>query len=88
MKIVTIFADSGHAWAKVSKKELIALNIADKITPYSYQTKAYAYLEEDSDLSTYRQALELKGIAYQFITKYTKGNTRSHVRNYNGYYNN
>lgn len=84
-KIITIFADAGHAWAKVTKKDLIALGIADKISPYSYQTKSCAYLEEDSDLSIYREALELKGINYQFRTKYAKDNKRSHVRNYQSY---
>lgn len=85
MKILTIFADAGHAWGKVSKKELTDLGLADKISSCSYQTKSFVYLEEDCDLFLYCNALKEKGIQYQVLTKYTKGSQRSHIRNYNHY---
>ena len=50
------YQDAGHGWLKVKKSELFKLGIADKITPYSYQYKEWAYLEEDCDLSTFFQA--------------------------------
>ena len=82
-KTITVLADPGHSWGKVSKKELIKLGIADKISPYSYQNTLFAYLEEDSDLSTYCNALKEKGIEFKFKTKHT--NKRSRVRTYDSY---
>ena len=32
-----VYSDPGHAWVKVSRKLLVKLGIADKITLYSYQ---------------------------------------------------
>jgi len=49
------YEDPGHGWLKVPIKEILKLNIADKIT-YSYMLGEYAYLEEDSDLSTFVNA--------------------------------
>lgn len=45
--------DPGHGWLAVKLAELEALNIADKITPYSYQRGQTAYLEEDQDAATF-----------------------------------
>jgi hypothetical protein len=57
MKSLTFYADAGHAWLKVKKAELVDLGIADKITPFSYQFKEWAYLEEDCDLSVFADAI-------------------------------
>ena len=85
MKSITIYTDPAHGWAKVSLKELLKLNIADKISTYSYIHKngLNAYLEEDCDLSTYLNALDAKGIKYKFIEKHT--NKSSKIRSYNRY---
>lgn len=85
MKSITIYTDSGHGWAKVSIKDLLKLNIADKISTYSYIHKngLNAYLEEDCDLSTYLKALDAKGIKFKFIEKHT--NKSSKIRSYNRY---
>ena len=40
---ITVFGDSGHAWARFPKARLVKLGIADKITPYSYQNGANAF---------------------------------------------
>jgi hypothetical protein len=37
------------------------LDIADKITPYSYQRGEDVFLEEDCDLSTFADAMEKAG---------------------------
>jgi len=54
------YRDPGHAWLEVPLVELAQLNIVDKVTAYSYVNYglACAYLEEDCDLSLYR---EVKG---------------------------
>jgi len=83
MKTITVYADPGHAWAKVSKKELIKLGIADEITSCSYENGDYAFLEEDSDLEKYILALRAKGIAYKFKENHT--NRQSKVRGYFSY---
>ena len=92
MKSITIYTDPSHGWAKVSLSELIRLNIADKISSYSYirakrydkhAQSIYVYLEEDCDLSTYIKALDAKGIQYMFKTLHT--NKSSKVRSYNRY---
>jgi coproporphyrinogen III oxidase-like Fe-S oxidoreductase len=85
MKSITIYTDSSHGWAKVTLKELLKLNIIDKISTYSYIHKngLYAYLEEDVDLSTYLKALDAKGIQYKFIEK--NANKSSKIRSYSRY---
>lgn len=85
MKSITIYTDPSHGWAKVSLKQLIRLNIADKISTYSYIHKngLNAYLEEDCDLSTYLKALDAKGIQYKFKTLHT--NKSSKIRSYSRY---
>ena len=80
-KIIKIYSDSGHAWARIDRIDLIHLNIIDKISKYSYQKNGYVYLEEDSDLSHYVNALNerFKGINinYDEITS-----TKSKIRSY------
>ena len=62
MKSITIYTDPAHGWAKVHLSELFNLEIWDKISPYSYIRSnakyAWAYLEEDCDLSLYLKALD------------------------------
>jgi hypothetical protein len=48
--------DPGHGWIEVTIRELRELNIADKITRYSYWKKGVAFLEEDCDASTFIRA--------------------------------
>ena len=87
MKSITIYTDPSHGWAKVPLQALYDLNIFDKISSYSYirysSGKAYAYLEEDCDLSTYLKALDAKGIQYKFIEK--NANKSSKIRSYARY---
>lgn len=54
---LTFYSDPGHGWLKVPIKELKKLGIENDISSYSYMMGDYAYLEEDSDLSTYITAL-------------------------------
>jgi hypothetical protein len=87
MKSITIYTDPSHGWAKVSLTELFNLEIQDKISTYSYIRSnakyAYAYLEEDCDLSTYLKALDDKGIKFRIIEKHTDKSSK--IRSYNRY---
>ena len=60
MKTYIWAVDAGHAWLAVKTKELVELNIADKITDFSYIKGATVYLEEDCDAATFIQAYEAK----------------------------
>ena len=62
------YSDAGHGWLKVSKAELKALNIADKITAYSYMRGNDAYLEEDYDLSQFIEALQAQGREFNYTS--------------------
>lgn len=87
MKSITIYTDPSHGWAKVPLSELHKLDIADKISTYSYmhilKNDLFAYLEEDCDLSTYLKALDAKGIKYKFIEKHTDKSSK--IRSYSRY---
>jgi hypothetical protein len=83
MKTITVYNDPNHAWAAVKIKELHALGIADKVSPYSYQRGQTAYLEEDCDLSLYLAAIKQAGQEVQFIDKHT--NKHSPIRSYSTY---
>ena len=67
-KVVRKFhQDPGHGWLCVKIAELEALGIADKITSYSYMRKQSAYLEEDTDLTTYINALKSRGYELETV---------------------
>ena len=80
---IKVFADPGHAWARFPKAKLVSLGIADKITPYSYQTGTNVFLEDDCDLSTLLAALKAKGYEVKFNESFT--NKQSKIRNYSTY---
>lgn len=82
-KKVIVYCDPGHAWAKVSKKELVKLKIENEISGYSYQRGNFAYLEEDNDLSKFVKANEDNNVKILFKEFFT--NRYSKIRNYEGY---
>lgn len=87
IKTIKIYSDSGHAWAKVSLSELFNLEIWDQISSYSYIRSnakyAWAYLEEDCDLSLYLKALDQKGIKFKVKEFHTDKSSK--IRSYNRY---
>ena len=80
---IKVFADPGHAWARIPKAKLVALGIADKISPYSYMNGANAFLEEDCDLSVLVVALRDRGYEIKFNESHA--NKQSKIRNYSTY---
>ena len=80
---IQIFADPGHAWARVPKARLVRLGIADKISTYSYMNGTNAFLEEDCDLSVLIAALKERGYEIKFKEGHT--NRSSKIRSYDSY---
>lgn len=78
--VFTVYVDPGHAWAKVPRKFLQELNLLERISSFSYQSKEYVYLEADCDLSLFVETLQEKGIEYSFKEHY--GSKTSRIRNY------
>ena len=78
------YSDPGHAWLRVPIMTLVRLEIAGKISPYSYWRKGYAYLEEDCDAGLLIKALQDKGYKPKFRERVTR-DKRSRIRNYENY---
>ena len=53
------FSDPSHGWLKVSIEEIKQLGIAPEISRFSYisSDRKYAYLEEDSDMQLFLNAV-------------------------------
>lgn len=49
-------SDPGHGWLEVPRALLYKLNIADKISSYSYERENRVYLEEDCDAPIFAKA--------------------------------
>lgn len=78
------YSDPGHGWVKVPHALLARLGIADNITPWSYTRGEYAYLEQDSDLSTFHNAMLAKAITPRYISSSTRDKS-SKIRSYDSY---
>ena len=82
-QVFDMYSDSGHGWLKVKIDLLQKMGITDKITYYSYEKGEYAYLEEDSDLSTFYHDYEDKfGVKIKFREHYSEC---SKIRRYPSY---
>jgi hypothetical protein len=88
LKKMSFFADPGHGWLKVPKKDLVALGIADKISTCSYQLGENAYLEEDSDAAKFFEAMIAQGYDAAHIREMItckSTDKRSKIRSYDSY---
>lgn len=83
-KVFHTFSDAGHGWVRVSVKELVRMGIAHQITPYSYLRGAFAYLEEDCDLSTFVNRKNELGETFSF-KEYNSTERQSKIRKYASY---
>lgn len=79
MKTYKFYEDPGHAWLAVKRAELIKLGILDKISHYSYQKGATAYLEEDRDAEIFYTAKHNKGEEVKLIEVFQENTP---IRNY------
>jgi len=80
---IQIFEDPGHGWGRVPRKRLQRLGIADRISSFSYQNGANAFLEEDCDLGVLITALRERGYEIRFRTHHT--NRSSKIRSFDTY---
>lgn len=82
MEKYDFYSDAGHGWLKVPKSKLKQLNIADKISTYSYMRGEFAYLEEDCDFNIFHEAMMHNGEDFSY-----KNHNCDHspIRNYNRY---
>ena len=79
---LTYYTDPGHGWLAVDRDDLDALNIAHKITPYSYERGNRVYLEEDLDAMTYLDAARAAGWRVTTRESYSDRSTIRHMNHY------
>jgi hypothetical protein len=77
------FSDPGHGWLKVLRLELRELDIAHRISSFSYQRGVYAYLEEDCDAALFVNAKHDRGERVEHVT--VTSNRDSRIRGYDRY---
>lgn len=82
MKTFDYIQDPGHGWVKVPVKLLVELGIYKEISSYSYYRAAFAYLEEDCDLSRFFNAFNARfGVDPQLRSRVAR-EKRSKIRSY------
>ena len=80
MNLSLIFhTDPAHGWLEVNRADLDLLNIAHKISRYSYQKIDRVFLEEDCDAAHYLRAAGGRGWNITTTEKHT--NHDSFIRN-------
>jgi len=80
MNLSLIFhTDPAHGWLEVNREDLDLLNIAHKISRYSYQKTDRVFLEEDCDAAHYLRAADGRGWNITTTEKHT--NHDSFIRN-------
>lgn len=65
-KIYDFISDPGHGWLKVPMMDLMASGISGQISEYSYQTRDFAFLEEDCDAGIFIEAEKARGVQIKF----------------------
>ena len=68
-RVFEVFSDPSHAWLKVRKADLRKMHgklWRKHYTMFSHERRDHVFLEEDTDVSTFRKALEKKNIPYRF----------------------
>ena len=91
MKKYNFYEDPGHGWLKIKITELEKLNIANKISGYSYMRGGWAYLEEDCDMGIFLDAIGFNGSNFmewekKYLTTHIADKT-SKIREYSGFVN-
>jgi hypothetical protein len=65
--------DSGHGWLEVPVREIKAMGLENRITPYSYLDRDKVYLEEDLDAGTFLDIRKLLPKPVDFRNNYMDG---------------
>ena len=79
---LTFYADPGHGWLEVDLLDCIDLDIADKISPYSYRKGTFVYLEEDCDAGLFLDSAKNQGWTINIKETYQENTP---IRNYASY---
>lgn len=82
-RTLTFHADPAHGWLEVTRADLEALNIVEKISRYSYQKADRVFLEEDCDATHYLRAAAASG--WNITTTEKHSNADSFIRNLNSF---
>jgi hypothetical protein len=77
---LSFHCDPSHGWLEVNRADVDALNIADKISPYSYLNGDRVFLEEDCDASHFLEVAKAHQWTINIQEKYT--NRDSFIRAY------
>jgi hypothetical protein len=77
--------DPGHGWVKVPLALLRELDIADRVSRFSYYNKGYVYLEEDCDASRFAGAFASRFGFEPKLRERVARERRSRVRGYEPY---
>ena len=85
MKKFDFITDPGHGWVKVPVRMLSQLEIAEKVSCYSYRRGAFAYLEEDCDASLFFAAYRNRFGFDPQLRERNAREKRSRVRGYDNY---
>lgn len=80
------YEDPGHGWLKVPLTLLKELQIEKDISYFSYYRKGHVYLEEDSDLLKFVNAMKKKNWTFsESNIKSFHTNRSSKIRSYDAY---
>ena len=83
-KVYKFYSDAGHGWLCVSKKKLVKLGIADKVSGFSYVRNDNVFLEEDVDAPLFLNEMKKHGFSYD-IKHLPTTNKTSKIRGYKSY---
>jgi hypothetical protein len=81
---LTFHTDPGHGWLQVDRADLDALDIAHKISRYSYERGPWVYLEEDCDAALFMNAAKTAGWVLN-MTEKNEPHNDSPVRSFERY---
>lgn len=65
-KTYDFISDPGHGWLKVPMMDLMASGVSNQISDFSYQTREFAFLEEDCDAGIFIEAEKARGVQIKF----------------------
>lgn len=64
---IVFHSDISHGWGRTTRNMINELDIADKISEFSYQHQDHVYLEEDCDLPRFVAALHAAGYDEEIV---------------------
>lgn len=69
MKKFLFYSDPAHGYLRVPLSVLKDLGLFHKISPFSFMSSRYAFLEEDMDANTFKEAWEAEGNTFNIVHK-------------------